>query len=91
MNNQYEQLSKQVCGLTIIESMNMTEDGNPVEVSRTWKERLFSRPWRPLKKTYSYIPQIPRTDILIMGNKAVMHPMVARQLKSDIRLKDIKP
>ena len=35
-------------GVKIIESLLMVEDGAPYEVKRSWRERLFSRPWRPL-------------------------------------------
>lgn len=33
-----------LCGIQIIESMQAIET---IEVERTWKERLFSWPWRP--------------------------------------------
>jgi hypothetical protein len=33
--------------------------GKPIQVKRPWRERLFSRPWRPWVKTRLVIPTVP--------------------------------
>jgi hypothetical protein len=69
-------------GLKIIESVYLTEPGDPIEVRRSWKERLFSRPWHPLKKTRTFIPQVPMRGAYRLGNDSVvMHPAMAAKLR----------
>lgn len=69
-------------GVRIIESVWLTEPGNPVEVQRTWRQRLFSRPWRPWKATFTMIPHVPMRGGYQMGDAIVMHPETVRKLKS---------
>lgn len=70
-----------ISGFRIITSLAMCEDGEPYEVKRTWKERLFSSPWQPFRKTRWITPQIPRKDVLRLANgDLVMHPSVADEL-----------
>lgn len=74
--------------IKIIESEYLTEPGDPIVVRRTWRERLYSRPWRPWKSTKTITPQVPRKIILeavINGRRSfIMHPVVARYLR-DLR------
>ena len=66
----------------IVVSLHMVEDGEPYEVPRTWRERLFSRPWRPMKATRTVVPKKPRRDVLQMPDGSlVMHPAIAEELK----------
>jgi hypothetical protein len=52
------------------------------EVKRTWKERLFTRPWQPFKviRTESY--QVPDRDVLVDKINRVIyaHPSVVKEL-----------
>jgi hypothetical protein len=41
----------------------------PQTVVRTWKERLFSRPWRPLQRTKVQASTLPDDGILKIGNQ----------------------
>ncbi len=67
----------------IVESALMVEDGEPYEKPRTWKERLFTRPWRPLKATRWVMPQVPRSGaIQLPDGTLVMHPTVAAKVRS---------
>lgn len=65
----------------IIKDINMTEAGEPYQVDRAWKERLFTRPWKPLQKTKSITPQVPSRECRMMGNIIYMHPEMARALE----------
>lgn len=53
----------------------LTTPGDPVEVRRPWRERLFSRPWRPWAATRTAIPQVPSREVFFLGETALaMHP-----------------
>ena len=67
----------------IVESALMVEDGEPYEKPRTWKERLFTRPWRPLKAMRWVMPKVPRSGaIQLPDGTLVMHPTVAAKVRS---------
>ena len=68
-------------GLQVITSVNLTVPGEPVEIPRSWRERLFTRPWQPLKRTRTVTPQIPHPGALIMRDKILMHPATYQKLK----------
>lgn len=69
-------------GIRIIESASLTESGEPCEVRRSWRERLLSRPWRPLKATRTVILQVPmKGGVMIGKNTMAMHPDTLRQLR----------
>ena len=72
-------------GFKIIESSFMVEDGDPYEKRRTWKERLFSMPWKPFKKTKTVIPKVPMRKVFRMkDNTIIMHPVIAAELRRQI-------
>lgn len=67
----------------IIESLLMVDDGEPYAVSRSWKERLLTRPWQPLKSTSMVTPKIPKKYALQFRNgDLVMHPVTAAKLRA---------
>ena len=70
-------------GIRIIESAYLTQDGEPITIRRTWRERLFSRPWTPQKATRVVIPQVPYEGAIEIGrNTVVMHPAIVRRLRN---------
>ncbi len=71
-------------GYEIVESFHMTMDGEPYEKIRNLKERFFTRPWKPLKKTKTIIPKIPLDKMYVMDNKIIMHPAYAEKIKKEI-------
>lgn len=72
-------------GLRVIESVLLTEAGKPYEVRRPWRERLFSRPWRPLQATRTVTPQIPMQGGYQLANGTlVMHPETVRRIRETI-------
>ena len=69
--------------IKIIEDPRMLVDGEPYEQPRTWHERLFTRPWRPLRATDTVVPKVPDPEILKSPNGTwIMHPAVAAELKA---------
>lgn len=51
------------------------------EVLRTWKERLFSLPWRPLVK----IRVVYKPAIFQVGNRFLVHPALKNQLLANLK------
>jgi hypothetical protein len=86
MQNSLPQRVGMIGGLSIFENATLTEDGEPYEHPRTWKERLFTRPWRPLKATRTVIPQVPMKTVFKTQFGLVMHPETAKAMKSVIAL-----
>lgn len=54
---------------------------------RTWKERLFSFPWRPLKKMAFYTVVVPKGEFIIDHQNGVVyaHPIDIGNLERAIR------
>lgn len=53
---------------------NLLTKSRTEEVQRTWKERLFSWPWRPLKTTKYVTTQVPSRDVLYSQGTYFAHP-----------------
>jgi sporulation protein YlmC with PRC-barrel domain len=62
--------------VTIVTSKWITDTK---EVKRTWKERLFTVPWRPLKKTKTVV--VPSDKVYMMGDIVVCHPVMESRLQ----------
>lgn len=52
------------------------------EARRTWRERLFTRPWRPFTTTRYWQEAVPSSQVLFFGGFYLMHPLTFRALKS---------
>lgn len=76
--------SSALFGLSIVESIHCVVDGEPIEVRRTWKERLLSWPWRPIQRTKTVISKVPYQGGYQMGNKIIMHPEIAARLCAEL-------
>jgi hypothetical protein len=61
--------------LKVIENPGMLD-----EVCRSWRERLFSRPWKPWRRT----KMVPSHEVLIYGSMVVVHPEVGRELRAGV-------
>lgn len=69
-------------GMRVIESPFLEQDGAPYEVRRTWRERLFTRPWRPLVTTRTVVPKVPyKGAVQLNAHTLVMHPAMLRELR----------
>jgi hypothetical protein len=72
-------------GMRVIESVWLTEKGEPYTVKRSWRERLFSRPWKPLVSTRTIVPDVPyRGAVQLDANTLVMHPQTLREYCSQL-------
>ena len=73
-------LNDMLCGFRIIENPMLTVAGEPYTVKRTWKERLFSKPWRPTRATKTIVPQVPSREVVQYGRTLIMHPVLKKEL-----------
>lgn len=64
----------------LIESLYLTEPGDPVVVRRGWRERWLSRPWCPWRST-RVVPMRGGGYRLADGS-IVVHPETARLIRS---------
>jgi hypothetical protein len=72
-------------GLKIYENPNLTVPGPPIQVPRTWKERFFSKPWKPWQATKTIVPMVPSKQIIKLPDGAlVMHPEMHRELRKQL-------
>ena len=67
----------------VFESKYMTV---PQEVKRTWRERLFTRPFRPFRKTK--IIQVPNPNLYRTPFGVYGHPETIRKLKAALAEKN---
>ena len=69
-------------GMRVIESPYLEQDGEPYEVRRSWRERLFTLPWRPFFVTRTIVPKVPyRGAVRLNATTVVMHPATLRELR----------
>lgn len=57
-------------------------DGEPMQVRRSWRERLLTWPWRPLQSTKTVIPKVPYQGAYQIGNRLLMHPEIAARVRA---------
>lgn len=77
-------------GLNVYTNPHMVEEGELYEELRSWRERLFTRPWRPLKKTKTVIPMVPSKEVFCFPDgRTVMHPAMLEELKKATKLNGI--
>ena len=67
-------------GMKIIENHHLMVFGEPVQIKRGIKERLFSWPWNPFKSTKTFIPLVPSREVIYSGGFYIMHPNTKKQL-----------
>jgi hypothetical protein len=75
--------------MPIIESEFLTVFAGIRVRKRTWKERLFTWPWKPWKATLSETLYKPDENVYIVpdssGHKSIMcHPSVAAQVRASM-------
>lgn len=54
------------------------------EVQRTWMERLFTLPWKPLEAMKTKHYEIPNPDVIRWEGKLIMHPEVKKKLIAEL-------
>jgi hypothetical protein len=76
-------------GVIIRTDPNLVENGEPYEVRRTWYERLFTRPWRPLTTTRWVVPKVPMKSIIHLSDGTmIMHPTTLEEMKATLIKED---
>lgn len=71
-------------GLKVVSDINCTVS-IPWFLRRTWRERLFSRPWRPLEEVKVIKRTVPSPHIYVVGKQTVIaHPDMVAKLGSII-------
>lgn len=70
-------------GTRIFESIHITIPAERT-VIRSWKERLFSWPWRPWQATKVIVEQVPSPNLYRFGQDIVGHPQTIRLLKEQL-------
>ena len=69
-----------IYGYDILQDVFMLEDGEPIEVPRTWRERWLTLPWTPWKATKTITLRVPSSSVNIFGNKLIGHPETIKAL-----------
>ena len=74
-------LNDPLCGYTVIENPALTQPEEKTGI-RTWRERLLSRPWRPLRATKVVIDQVPSREFYVCNEtrRIVMHPAMKAEV-----------
>lgn len=69
-------------GLKIITDLNLTIQDGTIIVNRSWKERLFTRPWKPWVATKEIFNIIPDPNMYFIEKEGIVfaHPVTARRL-----------
>lgn len=71
-------------GVPVITSRYLTIS-TTVEVERTWRERLFSWPWRPWRSTRTVTIYKPDPLIYETERGLVMHPAILEELRKRVK------
>lgn len=73
-----------IAGFDIVIDINMI-DYHTRTIKRSWAERLFTLPWKPLNDTKEEIYTTQKESVLILPNEntMVMHPDLAKRSLSE--------
>jgi len=73
-------------GIRIIESINAVEAvEEKIEVSRSWWERWFSRPWQPFKMTKTQTKIVYKPASYQMMGRLIVHPAISQKLREELK------
>ena len=75
---------------TSVAGMQITPDPNLGDRKlrvreRTWKERLFTLPWQPMKKLEFYTIVVPKGEFFMIAGRIFAHPTDILALEREIR------
>ncbi|HEC64245.1 MAG TPA: hypothetical protein ENI23_03020 [bacterium] len=73
-------------GLKIIEDKSLTIPDGTITVTRSWKERLFTRPWKPWVATKEIFNIIPNPELFYIKDRGIVlaHPVTAKRLYDEL-------
>jgi hypothetical protein len=63
------------------QASNLMTVAKTEEVKRTWKERLFSWPWRPLRKTKYVTTHVPSEQVIFAHGTYFAHPELIEKIR----------
>lgn len=73
-------------GIRLIPSYLLTETATK-KITRTWLERLWSWPWRPMQATKTETYQIPCMKPIIYDNRTwFAHPAYIKRIEAELKL-----
>jgi hypothetical protein len=68
-------------GYMIYRNPALVEPGEPVQVKRTWRDRLFSTPWSPLRTHTTQVPMVPSHNVFSPSpGVLICHPAIAAKI-----------
>jgi hypothetical protein len=76
-----------LCGYRLVESPFCTVSEERL-VKRSWKERLFTWPWRPWKSTKVVEVSVPDPNYYIVDDQVVGHPVTIAKLMEIVHERD---
>jgi len=77
-------LPPEISGIEFITDASLV-DTVAYEEARTWKERLFSRPWKPFIKNKTMFKKVPSKSYnVVMGGTIICHPSMLGELERKI-------
>jgi hypothetical protein len=74
-----------MAGLRVIECHYMTEAGAPIQILRSWRDRWFSLPWQPWKRTRTHVPQVPSRQVYQTKDAIIGHPVTLRAIVAEVQ------
>jgi hypothetical protein len=77
-----------VGGITVFKNPSLVIQRDEI-VKRTWKERLFSLPWRPWIDIRLVIHYDPDPHVYVYGNRLIAHPDIIAKLINQLDIKEI--
>jgi len=72
-------------GYSIVESPHCTKSEERT-ITRSWRERLFSWPWRPWQTMKTVTVQVADEYIYVTDGMIMCHPVIAQQLRDALPL-----
>ena len=83
-------MSRLVLGLQIVENQDMVVEDGITIVKRSWRERIFSRPWRPLQRTKEIIRFVPDPYVYLIRDRNIIiaHPITVIKLHQEIQKRE---
>jgi len=76
----YAALGSIINGNRFVADPNMTE-GKLVEEPRSWKERLLTLPWQPMKKTKFKSIEVPSRQVVVIDGTYYAHPALIEEIR----------
>lgn len=75
-------------GMRVIEDVNLVT-AQPLVVNLTWRQRLFSWPWRPWESTKVVVQYVPDQRVYAKDDSTIVcHPVIAQKIKEVLKVQE---